>query len=190
VKTVLDFGCGEALSADLVAERCERLYLYESAPAVAERLRARFASSPRIVVLNEGLDAIPDGSINVLVMNSVVQYLSRADLIGVLASARAKLAPGGKLVIADILPRRASALADATSLLNFAAKEGFLLDAVLGLVRTMFSAYPRLRRDLGLLKFEEAEMLVLLAENGFAAERARENLGHNQQRMTFIARIS
>src|SRR5262245_2285790 len=37
---VLDFGCGEALSADLVAAQCTRLYLCESAPAVRERLSA------------------------------------------------------------------------------------------------------------------------------------------------------
>jgi SAM-dependent methyltransferase len=189
-RTVLDLGCGEALSADLVAARCERLYLCESASAVAERLRARFTASPQIVVPSDGPSSVPDHSIDLFVANSVVQYLSLADLGAILAAVRAKLAPGGRLVVADILPRRASAIADATSLLRFAAAEGFFLAAVLGLARTTFSAYPRLRRELGLLKFDEAEMVKLLAENGFAAKRLPRNLGHNQQRMTFVATIS
>ncbi len=189
-RTILDLGCGEALSAGLVAERCQRLYLCESASAVAERLRARFAESPQIVVPGDGLASVPDRSIDLFVMNSVVQYLSLDSLGGILATARAKLAPGGRLVIADLLPRRASAIADATSLLRFAAAEGFFIPAVWGLIRTTFSAYPRLRRELGLLKFDEAEMVALLAAHGFAAERLALNLGHNQQRMTFVATIS
>jgi SAM-dependent methyltransferase len=189
-RTVLDFGCGEALAANLIAERCERLYLCESADTVAQKLRARFASVPQIVVTSEKLETVPEGAVDLFVMNSVVQYLSRADLESILAVARAKLAPGGRLVIADILPKQASAIADASSLLGFAAAGGFLFDAVLGLARTTFSSYPRLRRELGLLKFDEAEMFALLSANGFSGVRLPRNLGHNQQRMTFVATLS
>src|SRR5688500_5562537 len=37
---VLDYGCGEALSADRIAARCGRLYLCDAAGTVRERLRA------------------------------------------------------------------------------------------------------------------------------------------------------
>ena len=37
--SVLDYGCGEAESADIVARRCGMLYLYDSAPNVQARLR-------------------------------------------------------------------------------------------------------------------------------------------------------
>ena len=41
--TMLDYGCGEALSAAMVAERLTRLILCEPAPHVRAGLAARFA---------------------------------------------------------------------------------------------------------------------------------------------------
>ncbi|TJX01303.1 methyltransferase, partial [Neisseria gonorrhoeae] len=47
---VLDYACGEALSAVKVANACAQLYLAEPAPGVRGRLVARFASDTRIRV--------------------------------------------------------------------------------------------------------------------------------------------
>src|SRR4030095_3041211 len=47
---VLDYGCGEAVSAAKVAEACGKLYLAEPAPGVRGRLIARFAPNTRIRV--------------------------------------------------------------------------------------------------------------------------------------------
>ena len=54
---VLDYACGEALSAGQVAEACARLYLAEPAPGVRGRLTARFARNPNIQV--RSLDDVP-----------------------------------------------------------------------------------------------------------------------------------
>src|SRR5262249_48297873 len=48
--TVLDYSCGEALSAGQVAARCGQLILAEPAPGVRGRLIARFAPNTRIRV--------------------------------------------------------------------------------------------------------------------------------------------
>src|ERR1700722_7616692 len=45
---VLDYACGEALSAAKVAEACGQLYLAEPAPGVRGRLIARFAPNMKI----------------------------------------------------------------------------------------------------------------------------------------------
>jgi len=47
---VLDYACGEALSAAKVAEACGKLYLAEPAPGVRGRLIARFAPNTQIRV--------------------------------------------------------------------------------------------------------------------------------------------
>ena len=47
---VLDYACGEALSAAKVADACGKLYLAEPAPGVRGRLIARFAPNTRIRV--------------------------------------------------------------------------------------------------------------------------------------------
>jgi len=186
---VLDHGCGEALSADDVAARCARLYLCDAAPLVRARLERRFGGEARITVLApEDVGSLPDASLDLIVANSLVQYLSRDELREALRLWRKKLRPAGRLVLADVIPPDLSPLADARALLGFAARDGFLKDALLGLARTAFSDYRRLRRDLGLARYGEDEMLGLLRADGFAAERRRPNLGHNQARMTFVAR--
>ena len=47
---VLDYACGEALSAADVADACGKLYLAEPAPGVRGRLIARFAPNIKIRV--------------------------------------------------------------------------------------------------------------------------------------------
>jgi SAM-dependent methyltransferase len=185
---VLDHGCGEALCADRVAAACGRLVLLDAAPLVRERLRARFGSLKTVsVIAPEDLAGLPDGGLDLAVANSLAQYLTRAELAELLGLWRAKLKPGGRLVLADILPPDLSALADAGALLAFAARGGFLAAAVAGLARTALSDYRRLREALGLARYGEAEMLALLREAGYRARRLPRNLGHNQNRMAFEA---
>jgi hypothetical protein len=76
---------------------------------------------------------------------------------------------------------------DALALLRFGWQGGFMLAAAFGLLRTAFSEYRKLRAELGLAAYDEKEMIALLAEAGFKAERRRPNLGHNQARMAFVA---
>jgi SAM-dependent methyltransferase len=186
---LLDYGCGEALSADLVAEPLSRLILCEPAPNVRMKLGARFAGNPKIVVRKpEDIAAMTPASIDVVVMHSVAQYLSERDLEALARLFRRLLGSGGVLVVGDVIPRRVSALADALSLLRFGWREGFFWAALRGLFRTVFSDYWRLRRSLGLARYDGAEMAEKLAQAGFAVERAPSNIGHNNRRMTFLGR--
>ena len=186
---VLDYGCGEALSADRVAARCRTLYLCDAAPMVRERLRARFADDPRIKVLSpEDVENLPEASLDLIVANSVIQYLSLDELRAFLALARLKLKPDGSLVVADVIPPDTSPVTDAGALLSFAWKGGFLGAAVAGLARTAVSQYRRLRDELGLSQYDAPEMIEILGDAGFSAERLPQNIGHNQSRMAFRAR--
>lgn len=186
---VLDYGCGEALHAGMVAAASGRLILCDAAPAVLERLGHRFADEPRILVRSPAeVEALPDGSLDLMVLNSVVQYLTPAQFDATLALAARLLRPGGRLVVGDVVPPTVSPLGDAWSLLTFAARERFLLAALAGLARTLLSPYRRLRASLGLGVYDPAAMQRRLAAAGFSCERAAENIGHNRRRMTFIAR--
>jgi SAM-dependent methyltransferase len=186
---VLDYGCGEALSADRVAARCGKLYLCDAAPIVRERLRTRFAGEPRIAVLSpEHAENLADACLDLIVANSVIQYLSLDELRAFLGLAREKLKPGGSLILADVIPPEVSPLTDASALLAFAWRGGFLGAAVAGLARTVVSEYRRLRDEIGLAQYDEAEMIDILAEAGFSAERLPQNIGHNQARLAFRAR--
>jgi SAM-dependent methyltransferase len=185
---VLDHGCGEALHADDVAARCGGLLLCEAAPGVRARVAARFADAPKIRVIGpHEVERLPQACLDLVVANSLLQYLKREELEALLAAWRRALKPGGRLVIADVIGPRQSAATSATELLRFAAANGFLIAALFGLARTFFSGYRKLRAELGLAQYAEKEMLDLLRQAGFSPRRLARNFGHNQQRMAFEA---
>lgn len=186
---VLDFGCGEALSAPMVAEACSQLLLCDTSELVRRKLVAAYASRPNVRVLSlEDVAALPAATLDLVVINSVIQYLSRSELDQTIALLAPKLAPEGVLVIADVIPPTSSAITDALALLRYGARNGFLFAAGLGLVRTFFSDYRRKRAELGLSFYEPGDITALIEAHGLAVRRRPLNLGHNQGRMTFEAR--
>jgi SAM-dependent methyltransferase len=186
---VLDFGCGEALHADRVAAACRRLILIDAAATVRAGLAARFAGRPSIEVrAPTTLGELPDRSIDLVVMNSVAQYLTSAEFSALLVLFRRLLRPGSLLLIGDVIPPQVSAFADAVALLNYGAANGFLFAAIGGLLRTAVSDYTKLRSRIGVTLYTEAEMLQRLEAAGFTATRAKANAGPNPARMTFLAR--
>jgi ubiquinone/menaquinone biosynthesis C-methylase UbiE len=188
--TVLDHGSGEAASADLVARRCAKLYLYDAAPNVQGRQRLQFSRNDKIVVLDQfSLEELADASLDLVVANSLIQYLARDEFQGLLDFWYRKLKPGAKLVVADVIPEGASATDDIRALLGFGLRGGFFFAACMGLVSTFFSDYRKLRTELGLTRYTESDMLGLMSTHGFVdAHRSRPNIGHNQSRMMFVAR--
>ncbi|THD51162.1 MAG: class I SAM-dependent methyltransferase [Bradyrhizobium sp.] len=186
---VLDYACGEALSAAKVADACGKLYLAEPAPGVRGRLIARFAPNTKIRVRSlEDLRKMPEKSVDLAIMNSVAQYMTSEELDTAFATVRRLLKPGGRLIVGDVLRPEVGMTRDVIALLRFALTHGFLRDALIGLVSTALSDYRQLRSRVGLQRYGEAEMIAKLAAGGFTASRAHFNIGHNPWRMTFVAR--
>jgi SAM-dependent methyltransferase len=185
---VLDYGCGEAIHADRVAAVAAQVLLCDAAPSVRIAIAARFAADPRIRALApEDVDKLPDRSLDLIVSNSVTQYLTPAELDRVLGLWQRLLAPGGTLVIGDVIPPEAGALTDAAALLRYAAANGFFAAALGGLARTTVSPYRRLRSRIGVTRYTQSAFMQKLASAGFAAERLARNMEHNAARMTFRA---
>jgi ubiquinone/menaquinone biosynthesis C-methylase UbiE len=186
---VLDYACGEALSAARVAEACGKLYLAEPAPGVRGRLIARFAPNMKIRVRSlDDLRKMAEKSIDLTVMNSVAQYMTPGEFDSALAVIRRLLKPGGRLILGDIMRPEVGMIRDVIALLRFALNYGFLKDALFGLLSTALSDYRQLRSRVGLQRYSETEMIKKLAVAGFTASRAHSNIGHNPWRMTFVAR--
>ncbi len=188
---VLDYGCGEALHAELVAARAQRLVLCEAAANVRERLLGRFAGRGNIEVRSpEEVKALPAKQFDVVVMHSVAQYLTAEELDALIALFNRLLSADGLFILGDVIPPYVSAFTDAAALLRFAAANGFLAAAFIGLVRTLASDYWRLRSKIGLARYDESAMMQKISAAGFSVERAKTNIGHNPARMTFLARKS
>jgi ubiquinone/menaquinone biosynthesis C-methylase UbiE len=186
---VLDYACGEALSAAKVADACGKLYLAEPAPGVRGRLIARFAPNTKIRVRSlDDLRKMAEKSIDLAVMNSVAQYMTADELDSALAVIRRMLKPSGRLILGDIMRPEVGMPSDVLALLRFAATHGFLKDALIGLISTALSDYRQLRTRVGLQRYSESDMIAKLAGAGFTGSRAHVNIGHNPSRMTFVAR--
>jgi SAM-dependent methyltransferase len=186
---ILDYGCGEAFYAGRIAEQCERLTLCEAAPHLRQSLKERFQDNDRIAVLSpDEAAALPDASADLIVMHSVAQYLTRDEAHALFVLFRRLVAKDGAFVLGDVVKPEVSAVTDAAALLGLAAANGFFFAALFGLVRTMLSGYWKLRQQAGLTRYSEDAIVAALAAAGFSAERAAHNLGHNQARMTFVAK--
>jgi SAM-dependent methyltransferase len=186
---VLDYGCGEATHADLVAKVAAQVFLCDAAPNVRALLAARFGATANIrVVAPDDVERMEDRSLDLIVANSVVQYLTRDTLTSLLALWRRLLAPDGVLIVADVIPPHVGIVSDAVALIRYAAAHGFLVAALIGLARTALSSYRQLSATLAKAHYGEAEFLGILRAAGFNAERLARNMEHNPARMTFRAR--
>ena len=185
---VLDHGCGEAIHADLVANRARELLLCDAAASVRASIATRFAGKAKITVIApEDVERLPDACLDLIFANSLIQYLTSVELERMLALWRRLLAPGGVLIVADVIPPHVGPLSDGLALIRYAAANGFLVAALLGLARTALSRYRLLRSELGIARYGEAEFSSRLAAAGFTAERLPRNVEHNPARMTFRA---
>ena len=186
----MDYGCGEATAAERVAEASGHLTLVEAAPNVRAALGARYAGNPRISVRTPERSGRAAGA---LVRSD------RAAFGGaVFERARARPLAGDVPHAAQAgRPARSSAISCRRiwrppprrwSLLRCGAGNGFFWAAVFGLIRIFVSDYLRLKKTVGLSHYTAAAMLEKLKAAGYAASRAPRNIGHNQWRMTFLAR--
>jgi SAM-dependent methyltransferase len=186
---VMDYGCGEATSAALVAEACRHLTLVEAAPNVRAALRERYAANPKMSVMNPDEAAkTADGTVDMIVLHSVAQYLTADELKAMMTTFHRLLKPTGTFVLGDIVPPQMASVWAALSLLKFGAQNGFFWAAVGGLIRILVSDYFTLKKTHGLSHYTEADMLAKLKSAGFDPKRAPHNIGHNQHRMTFLSK--
>lgn len=185
---VMDFGCGEALHADRVAARVGHLWLCEAASRVRDNMRRRLSALGNVTVIGpDELGTLKAGSLDLIVANSVAQYLTRDELDALLRSWRALLAPNGRLVLADVIPPGVSPASDALALLRYAWDNGFFTAAVGGLCRTVLSPYRRIRAELGITTYSEGEIVGRINAAGFATERLPFNFEHQPARLSFVA---
>lgn len=186
--TLLDYGCGDALmTLDLVA-RGGHVLLYERAPAPRAELARRFAGAPGVAVLDEAaLATLAPGCCNLVLLISVIQYLDRGTLGGVLGALRPLLSPAGRLVIGDIVGPDTGILADVADLLDFARRNHFLTAAALGLLRTWTSDYRAVRKRAGFTTYTPDQLATLLADHGWQCEVLDGNIGHSRHRRSMTA---
>jgi SAM-dependent methyltransferase len=188
---VLDWGCGDALAANDLAQTCRTLLLYDRADSTRRRLLSNYAASPKIRVLDDAeLGAVPPASVDLIIVNSVVQYLDRRQFVDALQLSHRLLRSDGKLLLGDIIAPDTPLFGHVTTFLRFAWQNGFFVAAVFGLARNFVSPYRKLRRDAGYACYTQSQLLGLLDDNGFVGERLASNIAVSELRSSYLARKS
>jgi SAM-dependent methyltransferase len=186
---VLDWGCGDALAADRIAERCDMVLLYDAAESARARLCRRYDEHARIRVLEQsGLDALAGDSVDLVIVNSVIQYLSDEQLHEALVLFNRLLKSGGEFLLGDVINPGTGNSRHVTTLLRFAWQHGFFLSAIGGLAQTFVSPYRNLRREVGFATFTPEQILDKLARHGFSAQKLARNIGISRDRSSYLAR--
>jgi len=186
---ILDWGCGDAFAAGRIAEHCGTVLLFDAAETTRERLNVRYGSNHRIRVLDDsGLNAVPHSSVDLVVVNSVVQYLLIDEFDEALSLLHRLIRLGGALLVGDVISPGTGNSRHATTFLRFAWKRGFLLAAIGGLTRKFISPYRRLQHDLGLTAYTPIDMLHKLERHGFTADKLPHNIAVSQHRSSYIGR--
>ena len=173
----------------MVAQVAGELLLCEAAPGIREALAQRFAGNAKIRVLApHEVARLPDHSLDLVVLHSVLQYLTPIGASVLFTLFHRLLKRSGVLVVSDVIPPEVPATTDSVALLRFGSANGFLLEAAWGLVRTMFSHYSRLRVQLGLTRYAKTAIIEKLSAAGFEVQLGPLNIGHNQARRAYYGR--
>jgi SAM-dependent methyltransferase len=184
--SVLDFGCGFGYVAELVGRVAGELYVWDVAANMRERTQRRVGRARSVHVL--ALDpwpAKPPVSVDLVLVNSVAQYLTREELRAYLARWRDLLAPGGRIVLSDLITPRSGFVGEVVDSLAFAARRGFLWKS-LAHAAGQLGVYLRARRSLPLLRLDESELRHDAAAAGLEATILDRNLTYRRNRFTAL----
>lgn len=155
---------------------------------VAGSFRASLITRKIRVIDDAALDAMASASIDLIIVNSVAQYLSRQQFNNALRHFHALLKPDGKLLLGDIIEPDTLLIGHVTAFTQFAWQNDFFVAAIFGLVRNFISPYRKLRRDAGYACYSETEILLILKGEGFVGERLMSNIVVSQLRSSYLAR--
>ena len=190
---VLDFGCGygfvPALLAPLVAEIgwWEPSLNMRSAAArnTATFANARFCDLSAMYSIATQEVAWPGRGFDLILINSVVQYMAPEEVWQWLHQWHAMLASGGRVVLSDLIPPRHSSLSDIACLLRLGSRQRSALVAAnqaLGGV----GSYWRMRHARPLTAISKADLARHAAAARFAVTFLPANLTHFRQRWAAI----
>jgi cyclopropane fatty-acyl-phospholipid synthase-like methyltransferase len=186
---VLDFGCGWGNIARLIAHRVGELSLWDEAPRMRRLALEATAGmrDVRMLSLEAGPSSDPRGEFDLILANSVGQFMTADELRDWLPRWRRMLAPGGSLVLSDLVPPGYPAWADLLTLLRFSSSRGFLLRALWDAARVM-PLYAATRKARPLLRTSREELRDWGAQAGLTPAAFPSNLTCFKRRVTAVFR--
>lgn len=184
---VYDFGCGPAHVAELLAPHVASIHAWDDSASQRARARQRTASLASVRILDSPPG--PDLRFDLILANSVVQYVSCDALGPLLSDWNHRLAPDGQVIVSDIPTPDGSPFDETADVLRLARTRRRLLQAIGGLMR-QFPSYARARSRLPLTRWTFEDLAELAFARGLTATRLPDNLTHFRRRLSVVLKRS
>jgi SAM-dependent methyltransferase/ribosomal protein S18 acetylase RimI-like enzyme len=181
----LDFGCGFGFTARLLAQRVSRVALWDGAATVRRRARLRTAHLDNIEYVDITNPDAVGGKFDLITVHSVLQYMSEQEVLQWFARWKAMLAPGGRLVLSDLIQPSTRALPELIGYLTFSLRSGFFVDAFLHGIREA-GKYSRARATRPLTIATPEKIAEWARRAGLEARFLDENLSYRSSRKTAV----
>ena len=183
---VLDYGCSWFDVGAALAARVRRVDGFDIDPAAVAAARQRMAGCSH-VTLFDAVAQIPMRTYDVIVVNSVLQYMrDEAEVATFLRQARDWLVSArATIVVSDVIPPQYSPARDAVDSLAVALRHGLLWPML-----THLRKAARMPAGHGRLRLAPETMTRLALSAGFACELLDRNLTPSKRRFTCRLRPS
>jgi SAM-dependent methyltransferase len=184
---VLDFGCGFGYVAEALAPRVGELFLWDASANMRRRARLNVAGHQNVRFLDlSAPKSLPDElRFELILVNSVIQYMTFDEFSAWLLRWRNMLAPTGRLVISDLIPPNYPAILDIVDLLRFSARRGFLVRAIWQAFSEIWR-YWGVRRVQPLSRVGRENLSQQAKDAGLTVSCLPLNLTHFKRRLTAV----
>jgi ubiquinone/menaquinone biosynthesis C-methylase UbiE len=183
-EVILDFGAGFGNVSFFIRNKASQLYLYDKSEYMQEVLRVNFQHSKNIQVV-KSVDEI-DEKLDLIIINSVIQYMSIDELKQSLLELQRLCKPETKVIISDVIPPNYSKLADFLVQLKLSIKFNFFSKLVIYAVSNSFFSPQLSLSSKHLTKYDEQKLIDLLEEHNFSAEKMQSNFTFSKKRYTLV----
>jgi cyclopropane fatty-acyl-phospholipid synthase-like methyltransferase len=186
---VLDFGCGFGHAVELLAPTVAAVGYWDSAEAMRRATGDRSARFRSVFLADLARPAALGayGRFDLVLANSVVQYMGRDELRRWISRWGSLLTPDGRIVLSDVPAPQTSSVREVLGLIKFARRHRFLARAVRDGMHEA-GRYTRSRGEHCLTRWTPDEIAALAAVSGLETTVLPANLTHRSGRFTVVLR--
>jgi protein-L-isoaspartate O-methyltransferase len=183
---VLDFGCGLGFVTALIAPLVQSVYVWDNVERMRRCAVERARKSGRVRILDwPGSTRAPATTFDLVLVNSVVQYMSERELASWMAAWRGLLKIGGIVVLSDVIPPDSTFAKEVRDTIWFAFRSRVLFRDPRKLFKE-YQRYSQTRRLAPMLRLTSERVQELGHEAGLEARRLPTNLTFRTNRLSFI----
>lgn len=182
-ETVLDFGCGYGYVADGIAPHASEVYIWDRVEPVLETALERTASTN---ILRATIDRDDlRGRFDLIVVNSVVQYMDRSSLRRWLEEWATLTTPDGVILLSDVPTTKPSLMTETVHWMLLALRHRVLVDAI-RFARENAARYRATKANSPLTIHTQEDLEILGRSSGLELAKEPHNLAFQPGRESFV----